>query len=164
MSAEPELPRLKFWTGEEELLATLLCVIDQACATKGDELDSYALSAYARAMRCLASCGLFEIQDEFGRRVFGRITPQGQAYIARLYEEEDKDALRQQRHATEQFRARAIEAFICRRAHALLSDEWRRRVREARELIRLCRSSKRREADYEKRLAATGGCRRPLRE
>jgi hypothetical protein len=65
MNPEPELPRIEVWTGEEELLATLLCAIDQACATKGDELDSYALSAYARAMRCLAQCGLFEIESEY---------------------------------------------------------------------------------------------------
>ncbi len=154
MSAESELPRLEVWTGEEELLATLLCVIDQACATKGEALDSYALSAYARAMRLLAQCGLFEIEDEFGRRVFGKITAQGRAYIARLYEEEDKEDLRQQQQATELFRARAREAFICRRAHAVLSDEWRRRVREAREFIERYRFSKRREGDYEKRLTA----------
>jgi hypothetical protein len=51
----PELPpEITVWTGEEELLAVLLCVVDQACTTKGAELDSWALSAYARAMHRLA--------------------------------------------------------------------------------------------------------------
>jgi hypothetical protein len=35
MNPELELPRREVWTGEGELLATLLCVIEQACATKG---------------------------------------------------------------------------------------------------------------------------------
>lgn len=128
----PELPEIEVWTGEEELLAILLCVIDQACTTTGDELDSGALSAYARAMRHLAESGLLDIESECGRRVFGKITPLGEAFIRRLHDEEEKEA-------AELWRSKTLEAYRGRRTHAVLSEGWLRAVKEARLFLRFYR-------------------------
>lgn len=132
MADLPELPHVESWTPEKELLAILLCVVDQACATKGGELDSWALSAYARAMRRLAESGLFDIESECGRRVCGKITPRGEAFIRRLHEDEDKIA-------AELHRAGVLEAFRARRAHAVLSEGWLCQVEKARRLLRFHR-------------------------
>lgn len=86
-----ELPEIG--TGEEELLATLLSVVEQACSTMEDnELDSWALSTYARAMRLLFATGLIEIQSETGSRVLAKMTPKGAALLERLYEQEKQEA------------------------------------------------------------------------
>lgn len=59
----------------EELLDTLVNVLDQACSTPRDEvIDSMALSAYADGLRLLARYGRFTITDQAGRRVIGTWT------------------------------------------------------------------------------------------
>ncbi len=133
-----EAPEIEVWGGEEELLAILLSVIRQSCATKGGKLDSWALTAYARAMRELHSCGLIGIEDEFARRIIAKVTPEGEAFLTRLYEEERKETLRM----TEFFRQRALEAYHCRREHPVLSAEWWRQIKEARARIKAYRHSK----------------------
>ena len=44
----------------------------QACADSSNYGDSMALTYYANALRLLARFGLFEIHDEWGRRVLGK--------------------------------------------------------------------------------------------
>jgi nitrogen-specific signal transduction histidine kinase len=58
-----ELPEI--WTGEEELFATLLSVVQEACATTGDnKLDSWGLSTYTHAMRLLdRAAGRWRVTD-----------------------------------------------------------------------------------------------------
>jgi hypothetical protein len=96
-----ELPEIG--TGEEELFATLLSVVEQACSTMEDnELDSWALSSYARAMRLLSGAGFIEIQSEADGRVLARVTPEGAALLDRLYEQEKQEALREQHRRSKQ--------------------------------------------------------------
>jgi hypothetical protein len=86
-----ELPEI--WTGEEELFATLLSVVQEACATTGDnKLDSWGLSTYTHAMRLLDRAGFIEIQTETNRRVSAKVMPKGAALLDRLYEQEKQEA------------------------------------------------------------------------
>jgi antitoxin VapB len=86
-----ELP--KIWTGEDELFATRLSVIEEACATmKDNEFDSWGRAAYARAMRLLASGGFVEIQTDADGRIIAHMTPDGVTLLDRLAAE---DAIRQ---------------------------------------------------------------------
>jgi len=58
---------------KEELVQVLYWAMYQACYwDEKDYADSYALSAYADALRLLARLGLFEIEFEYGRRVIGK--------------------------------------------------------------------------------------------
>lgn len=56
---------------ESEALEYLKDVINQACYYDG-RLDSMASSAYADALRYLASIGEVEIITDFGRRVIAK--------------------------------------------------------------------------------------------
>ncbi len=86
-----ELP--KIWTGEEELFAALLSVVQEACATtKDNELNSWGRAAYARAMRLLAGAGLIEIQTDADGRIVAHVTLDGATLLKRLAAE---DAIRQ---------------------------------------------------------------------
>ncbi len=94
-----ELPNI--WTGEEELFATLLTVVQEACATmKDNEINNWHRPAYARAMRLLASAGFVEVQTDTDGRTIAQVTPDGAALLDRLYEEERQEALREQQHAS----------------------------------------------------------------
>lgn len=85
-----ELP--KIWTGEEELFATLLSVVQEACATmKDNELNSWYRPAYARAMRLLAGAGFIEIQTDADGRIIAQVTPNGAALLDRFYEQERQE-------------------------------------------------------------------------
>lgn len=55
-----------------EALDILEDVLNQSCRDKDGDIDSCALSAYARGLRFLATRGRFRIDREFGRRVIGR--------------------------------------------------------------------------------------------
>jgi hypothetical protein len=93
----PELPEIR--TGEEKLFATLLSVVEEACATtEGNKLDSWGLSTYTRAMRLLAGAGLIEILTEADRRVSAKVTPEGAALLDRLYGQEKQEELREREH------------------------------------------------------------------
>jgi hypothetical protein len=49
----------------------IIDMVAQACATGG----------YARAMESSADAGLLEIEADVGRRVFGRLTAEGEALL-----------------------------------------------------------------------------------
>jgi hypothetical protein len=53
----------------EILLDALEDVVNQACGDNGGQLDSMALSSYARGMRILAEHGRIKIEHDVGRRV-----------------------------------------------------------------------------------------------
>jgi hypothetical protein len=61
-------------TERDALRDALMEAVQQACYHKDGEVDSMALSAYADALRLLATAGLFTITHEVGRRVIGRWT------------------------------------------------------------------------------------------
>ncbi len=54
------------------LVKYLYYAMVQACADTNNNGDSMALSYYADALRLLAKLRLFEIEDEYGRRVIGK--------------------------------------------------------------------------------------------
>jgi hypothetical protein len=90
-----ELP--KIWTGEDELFATLLSVVQEACATmKENELNSWYREAYAHAMRLLAGAGFVEIQTDVDGCIIAHMTPDGATLLDRLHEQERQEALRVQ--------------------------------------------------------------------
>lgn len=57
---------------KKELVRVLYDVLYETCAEDDGRADSRAISAYADGLRLLARLGLFEIEDEAGRRVIGR--------------------------------------------------------------------------------------------
>lgn len=65
---------------EARLQSALFDVVFQACAQPDGVLDSYALTAYAQALRLLGELGVVRIQSDVGRRVLAvpveRETPQ----------------------------------------------------------------------------------------
>ncbi len=69
----------------EELLDELEDITYQACAirvkgTKDEwELDSFALSSYASAIRLLAEHGRVKIKREYGRRVIATMNTKAEA-------------------------------------------------------------------------------------
>jgi hypothetical protein len=61
----------------DEVIDILDDVIDQACYGKDNELDSCALSAFARGMRKLAEYNKIKIKHEVGRRIIAsRVEPE----------------------------------------------------------------------------------------
>lgn len=59
----------------EELLDVLEDVLCQACGTdKEDELDSMALTSYARGLRLLAKYKKIKITSEYGKSVIAKIS------------------------------------------------------------------------------------------
>ena len=55
-------------TGEDELWALILDLVEQSCGIKGgEELDSWATSAYERAIIALEEAGFVEIDPACGR-------------------------------------------------------------------------------------------------
>ncbi len=85
-----ELP--KTWTGEEELFATLLSVVQESCATmKDNELNGWHRSSYARAIRLLGSAGFVEIQTDTDGCIIAQVTPDGVTLLDRLYEQERRE-------------------------------------------------------------------------
>jgi hypothetical protein len=85
-----DIPALPF-RGEEWLAALLLQMVMQHCEmAKPGELDSYAITANADAMRELDG-DLIEITEQFGRRVFAKVTPKGRAMLDRLRAELEED-------------------------------------------------------------------------
>lgn len=55
-----------------EILDALCDAIAQACEQRSGELDSYALTAYANALRLLSRYGRVVITADVGRRVIAR--------------------------------------------------------------------------------------------
>jgi len=56
----------------DELLETLGDVINQACLTKEDELDSMAIGAYSNGILLLKSYDKVEIIHRSGRRIIAK--------------------------------------------------------------------------------------------
>jgi hypothetical protein len=61
------------------LYATILALVRQGCGTiERDAFDSWAISAYERAIEVLADKGYVEL-DQGGGRIFARLTEAGRS-------------------------------------------------------------------------------------
>jgi uncharacterized protein (DUF433 family) len=102
MTAAPNQPPPPL-SSEDELAALLLAMVLEHCQGYSpeahragltpflapgtatlDDLDSYAITANADAMRALHDDGLIEITHAAGRRIFAKVTPEGRALLDRL--------------------------------------------------------------------------------
>jgi len=67
-------------TGEDELWAIVLDLVAQSCGVKGgDELDSWATSAYEHAILALAGAGFVEIDPACGR-IYATLLPKAHKF------------------------------------------------------------------------------------
>lgn len=67
-------------TAEDELWAVILDLVAQSCGVKGgDEFDSWATSAYERAILALAGAGFVEIDPACGR-IYAKLLPQARKF------------------------------------------------------------------------------------
>jgi hypothetical protein len=73
---EPENPA----TGEDELWSIILDLVEQSCGQKEDELDSWAISAYKRAIIALEEAGFVKIEP--GGRIYVKILPEARKFQA----------------------------------------------------------------------------------
>ncbi len=71
-------------TPEETLLAILLRMVLENCATDGDTLDSWGYSTNNEAMRILAEAGFIRIDEDADGRVRAKELPEAEAFLSRM--------------------------------------------------------------------------------
>ncbi|MBV9491765.1 MAG: DUF2442 domain-containing protein [Verrucomicrobia bacterium] len=85
-------------TPEDEFWAIVLALVQQSCGIKGgDELDSWALSAYERAIIALDEAGFVEIDPECGR-ISAKVLPKARKFEAWMEFHDRPNRIREARH------------------------------------------------------------------
>ena len=84
-------------TGEDELWVIILALVEEACGTGGDELDSWATSAYERALEALDRAGFVEI-DQAAGRIRAKLTPTAREFEAWVEFHDRDERIRKARH------------------------------------------------------------------
>lgn len=85
-------------TGEDELWAIILDLVVQSCGVKGgDDFDSWATSAYARAILAPAGAGFVEIDPARGS-IYSRLLPKGRKFAEWMEFHDRPNRIRAARH------------------------------------------------------------------
>ncbi|MGO9170772.1 MAG: hypothetical protein ACLP7P_02235 [Rhodomicrobium sp.] len=84
MTQIPFEPSRNVKTSEETLLALLLRMVLENCASTGDTLDSWGYSTNSAAMRILAEAGFIRIDEDADGRVRGKELPEAEAFLSRM--------------------------------------------------------------------------------
>jgi hypothetical protein len=85
-------------TGEDELYAVILALVEQSCSTgSGGDLDSWALSAFERAIEALAGVGFVQIETT-GGRLFARLLPKARKFEAWMEIHDRRKRIAEARH------------------------------------------------------------------
>lgn len=85
-------------TGEDELWALILDLVEQSCGIKGgEELDSWATSAYERAIIALEEAGFVEIDPACGR-ICAKVLPAARKFQEWMEFHDRPNRIRAARH------------------------------------------------------------------
>ena len=83
-------------SGEDELWAMIFALVEQSCGVKDDKLDSWAISAYERAIEMLAQAGFVEIDAD--GRIGATILPKARKFEAWMETHDRRKRVEQARH------------------------------------------------------------------
>jgi len=84
-------------TGEDELYAIIFDLVEQDCLTDNDDLDSWAISTYERAIIALDEAGFVEI-DRTRDRIYAKILPKAHNFLKWMEFHHRRDRIRQARY------------------------------------------------------------------
>jgi hypothetical protein len=83
-------------SGEDELLAVIFALVEQSCGVKDDKLDSWAISAYERAIEMLAEVGFVELDGD--GRIGATILPKARKFEAWMETHDRRKRVGRARH------------------------------------------------------------------